>query len=98
MPPNSPSFKQVNFSEEFKKQYKKLPPDLKAAAQQVVSDLYKTPLPASLRFHSLGGYKNPKLYTVDVTGNKSHKISLEIDGEKAILRRIGTHKEIDRVP
>lgn len=98
MPAKSPAFKAVVFTEGFKKQYQKLEPTLKEATKEAIDDLYKTPLPASLRFHSLGGYKNPKLYTVDVCSNKSHKISMEIDGEIAILRKIATHKEIDRAP
>lgn len=98
MPPTSPVFTKVVFTDPFKKQYKKLEPSLRAAAQQAFKDMYKDPLPASLRFHSLNGYKNPRLFTVDVCSNKSHKISFEIDGETAILRKIATHKEIDRSP
>ena len=98
MAPNSIAFKSIEFTESFKKQYKKLEPSLKEAVQQVFKEMRKNPLPANLRFHSLNGYKNPRIYTVDVFGNKSHKISFEIDGQRAILRRIATHKEIDRLP
>jgi mRNA-degrading endonuclease YafQ of YafQ-DinJ toxin-antitoxin module len=98
LPPASPAFTKVDFTDLFKKQYKKLEPTLKAAAQQTIRDLSKVPLPASLRFHSLSGYKNPRLYTIDVMGNKAYKISLEIQGETAILRRVASHKEIDRLP
>jgi mRNA-degrading endonuclease YafQ of YafQ-DinJ toxin-antitoxin module len=96
--PTSPVFKNVHFKDKFKSQYKKLQPVLKEAADRTIKDLLKAPLPSTLRFHSLGGYNNPRLFTVDVTPNKSHKISFEIEGETAILRRIGTHKEIDRAP
>ena len=56
------------------------------------------PIPRSLRLHALSGYKNPKVFTIDVTSNHAYKISLEIDGQTANLRRIGTHKVLDRAP
>jgi hypothetical protein len=85
------------FTDRFKKQFAKLPPELQAAGKAVFLDLLKDPHPKSLRFHSLSG-TNPKLYTVDLTGNKSYKISMEINGTIATLRRVATHKEIDRLP
>jgi hypothetical protein len=87
---------QVEFTDRFKRELAKLPDDIKAAATVAIRDIYKNPVPAMRRFHRLGGYKNPKVFTIDVTANKAYKISLEIDGTKASLRRIGTHKELDR--
>lgn len=86
------------FTDKFKKQFAKLPPELQAACQSIFADLLKDPQPKSLRFHSLSGYTNPKLYTVDLLGNKAYKISMEINGTVATLRRVATHKEIDRLP
>lgn len=71
---------------------------MKQEVDDAVRDLLSNPIPARRRFHSLEGYRNPRLFTIDVTSNKSHKISLEIDGTLATLRRIATHKEIDRAP
>jgi hypothetical protein len=34
-------------------------------------------------FSALHGYKNPKVFTIDVTANHSYEISLEIDGQTA---------------
>lgn len=82
----------------FQKEYDDLTPDMKQEVDDALVDLLSNPIPARRRFHSLEGYRNPKLFTIDVTGNKSHKISLEIDGTVATLRRIATHKEIDRGP
>lgn len=77
---------------------KGLKPDVLAAAKDAIRDLFKDPIPAVRRLHSLSGYKNPKIFTIDVFSNKSYKISLEIDAGVANLRRVATHKEIDTRP
>jgi hypothetical protein len=79
-------------------QEQNLPPDILEAAKDAIRDLFRDPIPASRRLHSLHGYKNPKVFTIDVTTNHSYKISLEINGQTANLRRISTHKVIDRAP
>ena len=63
--------------------------------QRAIDDLLKDPVPTSRRFHTIDNGR-PKVFSIDVTGNKSHKISLEIDGERCLLRRVGTHREIDK--
>ncbi len=75
---------------------KALAPDIRNAAKEAIRDLLKHPIPASLRLHALHGYRNPKVFTIDVLPNHAYKISLEIDGQRANLRRVGTHKLIDR--
>lgn len=82
----------------FQKEYAALNDGLKAEVDAALTDMFRSPIPPGRRFHSLSGYKNPKLYTIDVTSNKAYKISLELDGDCAILRRIATHREIDRAP
>ena len=82
----------------FTRSFSALPNDIAELAIEAITDLLKSPPPARLRLHKLGGYKNPKIFTIDITSNHSHKISLEIDGNIAILRKAGTHKEIDRAP
>lgn len=72
--------------------------DMAESAINALEDLLKDPQPARLRLHKLQGYKNPKVYTIDITTNKSHKISFELIGSVAVLRKAGTHKEIDRAP
>lgn len=63
-----------------------------------LSDLEKDPIPHGRRMHPVtpAGTK-PKVYTVDVYPNKSYKVSLQLDGALLILRRVGTHKQIDRM-
>lgn len=66
--------------------------------KDAVADLLKYPIPKSRRLHPLAGFKNPKVYTIDVFSNHAYKISLEIEGDTATLRRVATHKVIDRSP
>ncbi len=88
----------ISFTEKFKLEYKKLPSELQEQVNAALTDLLKQPMPRSLRFEKLSGYRKPNIFTIHVTANHSHKISLEIDGSAAILRRIGTHKQIDKNP
>ena len=80
----------------FKRDYKKLDPQLRKRVDDKLKDLLEDPMPPGLRFEKLSGYSNPDIYTVHVTGN--YKISLEIKGDNATLRRVRTHNEIDRLP
>lgn len=61
-----------------------------------LDDLVKAPMPPGLRFEKLKGYADPALYTIHVTGN--YKISMQITGDTATLRRLAPHDEIDRAP
>lgn len=90
--------KSFNIKSRFKKEYGNLDPGLQQSVNEAIADLMKETIPAWRRFHSLSGYRNPRLYTIDVTPNKAYKISLEMDGEVATLRRIASHGEIDRAP
>lgn len=53
-------------------------------------------MPRGLRFEKLKGYSDPDVYSIHVSGN--YKLSMEISGSRAILRRVATHDEIDRQP
>ncbi|MYM65386.1 hypothetical protein GTP45_00880 [Pseudoduganella sp. FT55W] len=82
----------------FERDYKSLSSKLQQAVAAAVADLMKHPIPNSRRLHSLRGHRNPKIFTIDVMSNHAYKISFEIDGETAILRRVATHKHIDDAP
>lgn len=84
--------------ERFKKALAKLPEDIKALAKQALKDLKKSPQPGYLKLEKLKGYRRPDIYTIHFTGNNSHKISFEMDSDKAVMRNVGTHKLIDRNP
>lgn len=61
-----------------------------------LQDLTKSPFPSGLKFEKLKGYSNPDIYSIHVTGN--YKITMEIMGGNAWLRRIAPHDDIDRAP
>ncbi len=82
----------------FKRDLRAMSVDIQQHAITAFSDLKREPLPKRLRFEKLSGYRNTAIYTIHVTPNHSHKASFELVGTTAVLRRIGTHKEIDRAP
>lgn len=86
----------IAFTDRFKKDYKSLPGNLQQAVDACIADLAKDPIPTSRRSHRINQGQFPKVFSVDVTSNKSHKLSFEINGDQALLRRVGTHREIDR--
>lgn len=67
-------------------------------AEAAIVDLLKDPIPGKYDFKKLRGYRNPDLYTITISGNHAYKMSMAISGGVAILRRVGTHKEIDDNP
>lgn len=85
--------RRVERKDSFKSDFKKLPPEIQQHVIRAIQGLVRDPIPARLRFEKQGGY-----YTIHVTSNHSHKLSFELDGDLARLRRVGTHKEIDRAP
>lgn len=96
--PYHAQIKTLQYKRKFERDFKTLPDDVKAAVIEAIEDLQKNPIPASRRLPPLTGFKNPKVYTIDVFSNHSYKISLELDGENATLRRVATHKTIDYCP
>jgi hypothetical protein len=90
--------KALQYKDKFARDLKALPIDVQLAVKDAIADLLKDPVPASRRLHPLTGFNNPKVYTVDVFSNHSYKISLEIEGQTATLRRVATHKVIDGRP
>jgi len=83
-------------SDNFIKEYINLDVSLQKRTDTAIIKLLQTPMPPGIRFEKLKGYRNPDIYTIHVTGN--FKISLEIDGDKAFLRRVATHNVIDSHP
>jgi len=88
--------KQLSTTSRFDKQFKKLPPEIQRLVPQKLEGLLANPRPAGLRFEKLKGYARPDIYTIHITGN--YKISFEVAGSLVILRCIGNHNEIDRLP
>lgn len=86
----------IDVTERFKRDRKKLPREIRDKLDSKLRDLLASPRPPGLRFEKLSGYRNPDIYTIHVTGN--YKISFEINGNIAKLRRVACHNDIDRQP
>lgn len=84
------------FAETFKRDYKKAPPEVKSALPAVLEGLKQNPQPKKLRVHSLNGCFDPRIFKADVTPNHAWQLTFHLDGEIAVLRRLGTHKQVDR--
>jgi hypothetical protein len=75
-----PQITTITRNAKFESDFKSLPPEVQQAVKEAVRDLLKHPIPKSLRLHALHGYKNPKVFTIDVTPNHAYKISLSPRG------------------
>jgi hypothetical protein len=84
-----------DFTQRFQRDFKSADPQLQEAVQAALKLLQQNH--RSVRAHLLKGHK-PKLYSMDVYSNHSWQITFELDGSTAILRRLATHKDIDRAP
>jgi hypothetical protein len=83
----------------FVRDFQALPDNIKQACRDALARFAENPRANSLRMHALTGYSDPKVFTIDVTPNKAYKISFEYgDSGAVVLRRVRTHKEIDRAP
>lgn len=88
----------VRVTERFAKDYKRLPVDIRRLVDDCINDLALDPIPNSRRPHSISpAGRRPQVFSLDVTTNKAYKLSFELDGNCAVLRRVGTHREIDRL-
>lgn len=80
----------------FRKEYRRLDSTIRKLVDSALESLLTDPRPKKLRFEKLVGYQNPDIYTVHANGN--FKISMEITGTLAVLRRVANHDSIDRAP
>lgn len=86
----------ITYRQTFLADYSKLTPNIKNRVDKQIEKCMQNPMPRGLRFEKLQGHSNPDIYTIHVTGN--WKISMEINGSTADLRRIAVHNTIDRNP
>lgn len=82
----------------FIRTWKKLPPEIQAQAIEAFKHLLQPPdkRPEKLHFHKMKGYEG--IWTIHISTDDSHKASLSLNGDMAVMRRVGTHEEIDRNP
>ena len=88
----------IDYKASFQKDLLKSPPNVQEAVRVALIELMKNPQPAKLRLHSLEGCFHPRILKIDVFPNRSWQITFEMDGTKAILRRLARHRDIDRRP
>ena len=86
----------VDPTDPFKRDLSDAAPDTRKAALAAIDKLVLHPSANSLRLHALKGQGKPTVYKIDVLPNRSWQISFHLEGEVAILRRLATHKDIDR--
>jgi mRNA-degrading endonuclease YafQ of YafQ-DinJ toxin-antitoxin module len=87
-----------SYSARFKAEFKALSDDAKKACIEALKTLQSHPQAKSLRLHTLKGMPKPTIWKIDVYANHSWQITFELVGTTAELKRIGTHKAIDRDP
>jgi hypothetical protein len=82
----------------FVRTWKALPREVQAQAIEAFKALAKPPeeRPASLHFHKMQGYDN--IYSLHISKDDRYKASLKMEGDVAVMRRCGTHEEIDKNP
>jgi mRNA-degrading endonuclease RelE of RelBE toxin-antitoxin system len=83
-------------SNRYSRDFKKLTAHMRQLVTEKLSALQANPRPPSLGFEKLKGYGNPDIYTIHITGN--YKLSFQLSGSLAQLRRVAPHDEIDRAP
>ena len=85
---------QFRYKQSFKKDFNQLPSAVRKRADRCLEDLLSNPIPRSRQVKKRkGGRKNkPDIWQARVT--RDVRLTFEIDGETAILRRIGTHSRI----
>ena len=86
------------YSERFKSELQKLQPYVVRAVKDALVLLQNNPEAKSLRLHPLTGLPKPTVWKIDVFANHSWQITFEINGTTAELKRVSTHKSIDREP
>ena len=86
------------YSERFKSEFQKLKPDVQAAVKQALEQLKTNPEARTLRLHPLTGLSKPMVWKIDVFANHSWQVTFELNDKTAELKRVATHKSIDRSP
>lgn len=86
------------YSERFRADLSGAPVDVVRAARSALQMLQTNPRARSLRLHPLTGLPKPTVWKIDVHANHSWQITFELNGTVAELKRLGTHKSIDRDP
>lgn len=85
---------QFEFTERFKREYKKLSSEVRKQAQQQFQRLLDDPTHPSLRVKRVQGTDN--IWEASV--NMSVRFTFHVRGDSYVLRTIGDHKRVFRQP
>jgi mRNA-degrading endonuclease RelE of RelBE toxin-antitoxin system len=86
--------KQLEFSPNFKKNYKNLPENIKECFNKKISLFQNDQSHPSLNVRRFYSSSDKKIYEAYIT--KSYRFTFEITKETIILRNIGSHEIIDK--
>jgi mRNA-degrading endonuclease YafQ of YafQ-DinJ toxin-antitoxin module len=86
------------YSARFQAEFKALSVDVQKSCIEALKTLQNHPQARSLRLHTLKGMPKPTIWKIDIYANHSWQITFELVGTTAELKRVGTHKTIDRDP
>ena len=86
------------YSARFQAEFKALSADVQKACIEALKTLQNHPQARSLRLHTLTGMPKPTVWKIDVYTNHSWQVTFELVGTTAELKRVATHKSIDRDP
>ena len=82
---------EIDFNARFKKQYKKLPEDIRRKFLERLDVFEKDSRDPSLRVHKLKGKDKP-LISMNVTGN--YRALFLRKGDLVVFHKIGTHSQL----
>ncbi|MCG2722743.1 MAG: type II toxin-antitoxin system RelE/ParE family toxin [Thermodesulfovibrionales bacterium] len=77
----------VSFTKPFKRDYKKLPGNIQELIDKQITYLLENPKHPSLQIKKMEGH--PFIWEARIT--KGYRMTLQIDGDTCLLRRVGTH-------
>lgn len=83
----------INLTGTFKKDYKSLPPEIKAKTKKQLRFLAENPKHPSLKIHRIEGTKDFWEFYVD----RSYRGVFTREGEIFVLRHIGPHDIIEKI-
>lgn len=86
------------YSARFAADLRGAPVEVQRATLEALQLLQTNPNAKSLRLHPLKGMPKPTIWKIDVYANHAWQITFELNGAVAELKRLGTHKTIDRDP
>ena len=84
---------QYKYAESFRRDYRKLPEDIKAKASKALKLFAENSRHPSLKTHKIKGTKNPTVFEGYI--DAGYRFTFHYEEDAVVYRRIGLHKIID---